>query len=227
MYKRIILLLSLLIGLGTKTLAQNDPALAAMILVYTEVAEKQLKKQEAAMTLMTTGHIWTRDEVQKTYRLQEEFNDYLDSFRSVLSYAAQIYGFYHEVGKLTDNMESLTQQLRKSPENAVAVALSSRRNQIYRDLIMDGVGIVNDVRMVCLSDNKMTEGERMQLVFAIRPKLSAMNRRLQRLTKAVKYTSMGDVWLEIQGGARPPADKERITKSAMDRWKHIGRTVRP
>ncbi len=36
---------------------------------------------------------------------------------------------------------------------------------------MNSVEIVNDIRMACLSDNKMTEKERMEIVFGIRPKL--------------------------------------------------------
>ena len=49
---------------------------------------------------------------------------------------------------------------------------------------MNSVEIVNDIRMACLSDNKMTEKERMEIVFGIRPKLKMMNKKLQRLTKA-------------------------------------------
>ena len=78
--------------------AQNDPTLAGMILMYTNKAEKELKNQEKVMLLQSTGHIWTKEEVEATTDLQREFNNYLDSFRSIVSYAAQIYGFYHEVG---------------------------------------------------------------------------------------------------------------------------------
>ena len=53
----------------------------------------------------------------------------------------------------------------------------------------------------------------MEIVFGIRPKLRSMNRTLQRLTKAVKYTTMGDIWREIDEGARPVADKYDIVKS--------------
>lgn len=65
-------------------------------------AEDQLKAQERAMLMQTTGHIWTREEVEGTTDIQRKFNDYLDSFRDIISYAAQIYGFYHEVGKLAE-----------------------------------------------------------------------------------------------------------------------------
>lgn len=45
------------------------------------------------MLMQTTGHLWTKEEVEATTNLQREFNNYLDSFRSIVSYAAQTYGF--------------------------------------------------------------------------------------------------------------------------------------
>lgn len=210
-----------------KIQAQNDPVLAGMILLYTDKAQKELKNQEKVMMLQTTGHIWTKEEVQATVDLQREFNKYLDSFRSIVCYAAQIYGFYHEISRLTDNMEDFTRQVSRSTTNALAVALSTERNRIYRELMLGSVEIVNDIRMACLAENKMTERERMEIVFGIRPKLKLMNTKLQRLTKAVKYTTMSDIWYEIDEGARPVADKRDIVEAAKRRWKQIGKNVRP
>ena len=48
----------------SKVRAQNDPVLAGMILLYTEKAEKELKNQEKVMLMQTTGHIWTKEEVE-------------------------------------------------------------------------------------------------------------------------------------------------------------------
>ena len=189
--------------------------------------EKELKNQEKVMLMQTTGHVWTKEEVEGTTDLQREFNNYLNSFRSIVCYAAQTYGFYHEISRLTDNLGDFSQQLARHPSNALAVALSSRRNKIYRELILGSVEIVNDIRTACLSDNKMTEKERMEVVFGIRPKLKLMNKKLQRLTIAVKYTTMGDIWREIDEGARPVADKYDIVKAAQRRWRQIGRNVRP
>ncbi|WP_281520674.1 hypothetical protein [Alistipes communis] len=226
--KRTILIVMLLTGICIgKIQAQNDPVLAGMILLYTDKAQKELKNQEKVMMLQTTGHIWTKEEVQATADLQREFNKYLDSFRSIVCYAAQIYGFYHEISRLTDNMEDFTRQVSRSTTNALAVALSTERNRIYRELMLGSVEIVNDIRMACLADNKMTERERMEIVFGIRPKLKLMNTKLQRLTKAVKYTTMSDIWYEIDEGARPVADKRDIVEAAKRRWKQIGKNVRP
>ena len=226
--KRTILIVMLLTGICIgKIQAQNDPVLAGMILLYTDKAQKELKNQEKVMMLQTTGHIWTKEEVQATADLQREFNKYLDSFRSIVCYTAQIYGFYHEISRLTDNMEDFTRQVSRSTTNALAVALSTERNRIYRELMLGSVEIVNDIRMACLAENKMTERERMEIVFGIRPKLKLMNTKLQRLTKAVKYTTMSDIWYEIDEGARPVADKRDIVEAAKRRWKQIGRNVRP
>ncbi len=226
--KRTILIVILLTGICIgKIQAQNDPVLAGMILLYTDKAQKELKNQEKIMMLQTTGHIWTKEEVQATADLQREFNKYLDSFRSIVCYAAQIYGFYHEISRLTANMEDFTRQVSRNTTNALAVALSSERNRIYRELMLGSVEIVNDIRMACLADNKMTERERMEIVFGIRPKLKQMNTKLQRLTKAVKYTTMSDIWYEIDEGARPVADKRDIVEAAKRRWKQIGKNVRP
>lgn len=224
--KRVILVMMLLLSINSIK-AQNDPVLAGMILLYTEKAEKTLKNQELAMMMQTTGHLWTKEEVEATADLQREFNTYLDSFRSILCYAAQIYGFYHEITLLSENMGGLIQQLEKNTTNALAVALSTNRNKIYREVILNSVEIVNDIRTVCLSKNKMTEQQRLEIVFNIRPKLQVMNKKLKRLTIAVKYTSMNDVWLEISEGTRPMADKTQIIEDAKRRWKQIGRNVRP
>ena len=226
--KRTIWICILLLCTGIpKVQAQNDPVLAGMILLYTEKAEKELKNQEKVMLMQTTGHLWTKEEVEVTTDLQREFNNYLNSFRSIVCYAAQIYGFYHEIARLTDNMGDFTKQLGRNTTNALAVALSTRRNRIYREMILNSVEIVNDIRTVCLSGNKMTERERMEIVFGIRPKLQTMNKTLQRLTKAVKYTTMGDIWREIDGGARPVTDKRGIVEAAKRRWRQNGKNVRP
>ena len=218
-------MLILTLSFSTKIFAQNDPALAGMIVLYTEKAEKELKKQETVMLLQTTGHVWMKEEVEGTTDLQREFNNYLTSFRGIVVYAAQIYGFYHEINNLVKNMDGFTRQLDNHAGNALAVALSTKRNKIYRELIMSSVDICNDIRQVCLRDNKMTEKERIEIVFNIRPKLKLMNHRLQRLTRAVKYTSMADIWAEIDEGSREKVDKQSIVNDCMNRWKRNGKKV--
>ena len=224
---RSLLMVLVLLGFTANTSAQIDPTLAGMIALYTDQAQSQLENQQKVMALQTTGHIWTKEEIQGTTDLQKEFNDYLDSFRSVLGYAAQIYGFYHEVNCLIGNLDEFSRILSSHPSNSLAVALSQKRGSIYSDVVLHSVEIVNDVRSACLSDHKMTEKERMEIVFAIRPKLKRLNKDIRRLSRAVKYTSLGDIWLDIEENAYSKAYKPGITEKAHRRWRQIGNTVRP
>ena len=57
----------------------------------------------------------------------------------------------------------------------------------------------------------------------MRMELKVMNKKLQRLTKAVKYTSMADIWAEIEEGSHDKADKKTIVKDCMNRWKRNGK----
>ena len=223
--RRIILSLFFVVGFTflQEATAQVDPTLAGLVYLSTEKAESELKAQERAMLLESTGHIWIKEEMQATYDIQKKFNDYLDSFRDVVCFAAQIYGFYHEIDYLVKNMNKLGEQLEAHPTNSLAVALTPRQNQIYRDILLTSLDICNDIRLVCLSSVKMTEKERIEIVFNIRPKLKKMNKSIARLTRAVKYTSLLDVWEEIDENAKDPADKGSIAQQAMRRWKRAGR----
>ena len=129
--------------------------------------------------------------------------------------------------KMISNLKNLADQIAKSPANAVAVALSANRNKVYRQVILQSIEIVNDIRMVCLSDVKMTEKERTEVFFGVRPKLKEMNKTLQRLVRAVKYTSLTDVWNEISGNQPDKADIDGISKESFQRWRTLGKTVRP
>ena len=204
-----------------------DQTLAAMIVLYTEKAENSLRTEQEAMLLESSGHIWVKSEVEGVRKLDEEFNEYLDTFHGIIVYAAQIYGFYHEIDRLAENTGKLADRIAQSPGNALAVALSANRNKVYREVILQSVEIVNDIRIVCLSDVKMTEKERTEIVFGVRPKLKGMNKKLERLIRAVKYTTLTDVWNEVSGQQPDKADIEGISTEAFRRWKTMGKTVRP
>lgn len=200
-----------------------DVGFAPIIAGFMYSAEKQQKAQLGIMGLQTTGHVWLKEEVDGVVNLHKEFNEYLDSFNEVLTFLAQCYGVYYEIDKLTSNFTDLTSVIAKSPSNLVAVALHSNRSKINRDLVMISVDIVDEIRKVCLSKSKLTEKERLELIFAIRPKLKKFNKQLRLLIKAVKYTSLADVWAEITLSARPPANKKEIAKQCYERWQRNAR----
>lgn len=196
-----------------------DPILPGMIVGYTLKAKAQYNAMLDAMGLETTGHVWTEAEVSGTNEFHEKFNEYLNSFNNVICFAAQIYGFYHEIDRLQSNFGSLSSQIADSPSNLLAIALHTNRNKLYIEIVQAATGIVDDIKQVCGKKTKMTEKERWELVFQIRPKLKALNKKLSLLIKAVKYTTLGDVWRQIKHVAHEKKTFETITEECLDNWK--------
>lgn len=210
-----------------ESFAQMDPTLTAMILEYTQKAKSQYNTQLETMAVETEGHVWLKQEVEETKNFQKQFDNYISTFRGIISYAAQIYGFYYEINHLSENMGKLSHQIGETPVNAIAVALHRNRNDIYVDIINKSIGIVNTIRQVCI-DTKMTEKQRIELVFSIRPQLQQMNHQLAMLTKLVRCTTMAQVWYGIEQRSLPHWDgKAGIIEECLGAWRVNGRSVKP
>lgn len=199
-----------------------DPVRAAMIDQYSKQAKKTLEAQNRAQALMTTGHLWMQTEIEQTTDFQREFSNYLDRFHDILGFAAEIYGIYYEITQISKNVSDLNDVVALHPANALAVAFHTRRNAVYRNIIINGVNIVMDIKTLCFDDSKMTEQEKNEMITNIRPKLRLMNKQLRALALAVKYTTFLDVWNEItdRASAYEGVDKRAIIERCMRDWKN-------
>jgi len=219
----LILAASLMVFRGSTAYAYGvDPVRAAMIDQYSKQAKKALEAQNRAQALMTTGHLWMQTEIEATTNFQREFNEYLDKFHDILGFAAEIYGIYYEVTQISKNVSELNSVVSSYPANALAVAFHTRRNVVYRNIIINGVSIVMDIKTLCFDSSKMTEQEKNEMITNIRPKLRAMNRQLRALGLAIRYTTFLDVWNEITDRARSygDIDKREIIERCMRDWKN-------
>lgn len=199
-----------------------DPVRAVMIDQYSKQAKKTLEAQNRAQALMTTGHLWMQTEIEQTTDFQREFSNYLDRFHDILGFAAEIYGIYYEITQISKNVSDLNDVVASHPANALAVAFHTRRNAVYRNIIINGVNIVMDIKTLCFDDSKMTEQEKNEMITNIRPKLRLMNKQLRALALAVKYTTFLDVWNEItdRASAYEGVDKRAIIERCMRDWKN-------
>lgn len=219
----LILAASLMVFRGSTAYAYGvDPVRAAMIDQYSKQAKKALEAQNRAQALMTTGHLWMQTEIEATTNFQREFNEYLDKFHDILGFAAEIYGIYYEVTQISKNVSELNSVVSSYPANALAVAFHTRRNVVYRNIIINGVSIVMDIKTLCFDSSKMTEQEKNEMITNIRPKLRVMNRQLRALGLAIRYTTFLDVWNEITDRARSygDIDKREIIERCMRDWKN-------
>lgn len=200
----------------------TDVGRAGLLIEWSKAAKKAIKAQNEVQALNTKGHIWLRDEVDKTTSFQREFNNYLDKFGDVLTMTAEVYGLYYEISKTVEHVNNLQKTLDDSPTNALAVAFSAKRNDVYKRIIANGVDIVMDIKTLFSSKAKQTEAEKMKLLMGLRPKLHAMNKTLTLLNLTIKYTTFGDVWREITGrqNSYTKRTKKDIALQCIQDWKY-------
>lgn len=227
-FRYFILFIIVLLSSAKPAFAGIDPGRVAAIELASDQAKKALKSQEKAQLLMTTGHAWIKEEVEATTDFQREFNDYLDKFHDVLSIAAEIYGIYYEVTQTSKNVKALGEVLSDSPSNALAVAFSTRRNVVYRNIVRTTLDVIMDIRKVCFEKSKMTEEEKNKVISSIRPKLRTINKQLRQLTLTLRYTSFLDVWNELMDRAYylNPATKHDVITRCRRQWWNNAKSVR-
>lgn len=227
-FRYFILFIIVLLSATKPAFAGIDPGRVAAIELASDQAKKTLKSQEKAQLLMTTGHAWIKEEVEATTNFQREFNEYLDKFHDVLSIAAEIYGIYYEVTQTSKNVKALGEVLSDSPSNALAVAFSTRRNVVYRNIVRTTLDVIMDIRKVCFEKSKMTEEEKNKVISSIRPKLRTINKQLRQLTLTLRYTSFLDVWNELMDRAYylNPATKHDIITRCRRQWWNNAKSVR-
>lgn len=227
-FRYFILFIIVLLSATKPAFAGIDPGRVAAIELASDQAKKTLKSQGKAQLLMTTGHAWIKEEVEATTNFQREFNEYLDKFHDVLYIAAEIYGIYYEVTQTSKNVKALGEVLSDSPSNALAVAFSTRRNVVYRNIVRTTLDVIMDIRKVCFEKSKMTEEEKNKVISSIRPKLRTINKQLRQLTLTLRYTSFLDVWNELMDRAYylNPATKHDIITRCRRQWWNNAKSVR-
>lgn len=223
-----VYLVTIMSIMSLTTYAGIDPGRVTAIELASTQAKKTIEAQEKAQLLMTTGHIWVKEEVEATTNFQKEFNNYLNKFHDVLSIAAEIYGIYHEVTQTSKCISDLGEVLADSPTNALAVAFSTHRNVVYRNLVRSSLDIIMDIRKVCFENSKMTEQEKNRILKSVRPKLRAVNKQLRQLTLTLRYTSFLDVWNELTERAYHlnPTTKHDIITRCRRFWWNNAKSVR-
>ena len=208
--------------------AQNGPdgIRAAMFATYAKQAKKALKAQDVLLGGNLTGHKYLKDEVEATTNFQRQFNDYLNSFDDILTVASDIYGIYMEVDEAMRNLKVVKEIVVRQPANVLAVAFSRSKNNIYTDVIENGLKLAADIEQILPlkkdqdRNAKITQYERLKVMDNIRLNLRTLNRKLRTLSRLIHYTTIMDSWYDLKGTGKEyqPRKMGSITKNCLKTW---------
>lgn len=227
----IIVLAGLISFLPLKVYAGEDVVRAGLFLDYAKKAKKALKSQDELMSLNLTGHKYVSEQTKKLTNFQREFDNYLSSFGDMLTLAASIYGIYYQVDQTLKNLKELKSVGVSCPANVLAVALSQKKNNIYEDVIDDGIQIAADVKLILPlgssrgKNPKLTEHQRIQVIANINNTLVKLNFKLRRMNRLIRYTSLLDSWYELRGTPRGTRSMKAIVADCKRGWINKARTA--
>ena len=225
LYSTIGILLLLLFPIKMRGGNGPDGVRATMFLTYAQQAKVTLIAQDAALNLNLTGHKFLGEEVEKITDFQRQFNNYLNSFGDILSIAAEIYGIYYEVNQALKNIDRLKNTSISCPANLVAVALSERKNNIYVDVIENGIQIV-PLSKDKDKNAKMTEKEGIECIGKIRKSLRALNYKMRKMNRLFSYTTLLDSWYELKGNPPKTRSMREIVTSCHKGWMRKATSVK-
>lgn len=216
--KRIILSLLLLFSVGT-TFAQYPDAAETGVITYGTVQQKKPLKRVNEINLLESGMLATHQELwHETYNIQKQFHNYLDSLKDIVIYAAQAYGIYKEINYTIQTMEDLEAAFADNPTGSLALALSPTKQSIYTDCTLEVGNLLKDLNTIFMGSKKLTEKDRIHMIFSIRPRIRAMNVRIGHLVKAIRYSSLSDLYIELHMMQPVRKSKQEIATACQLRW---------
>lgn len=209
-----------------------DPVRAGLFLEYAQKAKKALKAQDEVMAMNMAQHIYHKEQVEAITNFQKQFNDYLSSFGDILSLAADIYGVYFEVDQAFKNLKELKSTVSSSPANLLAVAFSEKKNNIYVEVINNGIQVAADIRQLLplradpSKNPKMTEFERFKAIGNVRRSLRDMNYKIKRMNRIIRYTTIADSWYELRGTPKNTRSMKDIVSDCHKSWMRKAKIVK-
>lgn len=195
-----------------------DPIRAGLFVKYGNQQKKALKAQSALILSRGGSHEAYKIQVNKATKFYNEYYAYLDSLHDVLQIGMECFGMYCEIKSTIKHVKQLQQSIRDNPDHLIAVALMENRNLIYANVTTAATNIVADIRTLFLAKTKMTEKERIEILYQLRPKIRILNKQLTTLTMFVKYTNMSLVINQITGRITSPKSKKEIAEKCKKDW---------
>lgn len=196
---------------------------------YESNMRKIYNAQMAAQAAMLTENYYMEDTNSKIYNLQKDFNEYLSSFSNIITYAAEIYGLYLEIEDLGENITNVLKVVEENKQGLLAAAFNRNKTGIFTNVIVTTADLAMDIKRIIDKDVKMSEFKRHEICHNIRVKMRKVNRSLNKLTTAIRYSSFLELWHSITGhrdryGIR---SKREIARECIENWqtKVAGRFV--
>lgn len=157
-------------------------------------------------------------EFNQIHKWEKKYNGYLKSVNGFASSLKAATHLYNDGVRIFITLGKLRTAIRSNPQGIVA---TMSMNNLYLETATELVSVynlLNDAVAKGGSENMITGADRSKTLWALNDKLSAFQKKLNKLYLSIKYYTMTDVWNNITAGMLD-RDNGTIAREAMRRWR--------
>jgi len=209
--------------------------------------EKQINGQTKTAMLQNT----MAAEFNQIHKWEKKYNSYLKSENGYASSLKACTHLYDDGVKIFITLAKLKTAIKGNPQGIVASMSMNRRtsesnaeshssiaereggrallNNLYIETATELVSVfnlLNDAVANGGTENMLTGADRSKTLWALNDKLSAFQKKLNKLYLSIRYYTMSDVWNGVTAGMIDRSNGE-IATQALGRWRRAAKVSTP
>lgn len=199
-------------------IAASNPLEYMALAEGNELINDQIDKQISAQRQTAIMQNTIAAEFNQIRKWEKKYNGYLKSVNGYASSLKAATHLYNDGVRIFITLAKLRKAIKDNPQGIVA---TMSMNNLYLETATELVSVynlLNDAVAKGGSENMITGADRSKTLWALNDKLSAFQKKLNKLYLSIRYYTMTDVWNNITAGMID-RDNGTIARDAMRRWR--------
>lgn len=191
-----------------------------------EVINDQIEKQINGQTKTAMLQNSIAAEFNRIHKWEKQYNSYLKTASGYASSLKACTHLYNDGVRIFLTLGKLGKAIRNNPQGIVA---SMSMNNLYIETATELVSVfnlLNDAVAKGGTENMLTGTDRSKTLWALNDKLSAFQKKLNKLYLSIRYYTMSDVWNNVTAGMIDRSNGE-IATQALGRWRSAAKVSTP
>ena len=191
-----------------------------------EVINDQIEKQINGQTKTAMLQNSIAAEFNRIHKWEKQYNSYLKTASGYASSLKACTHLYNDGVRIFLTLGKLGNAIRNNPQGIIA---SISMNNLYIETATELVSVfnlLNDAVAKGGTENMLTGADRSKTLWALNDKLSAFQKKLNKLYLSIRYYTMSDVWNNVTAGMIDRSNGE-IATQALGRWQRAAKVSTP
>ena len=221
----IVLIISFAIATANAQYVQTNPLEWLALAEGNDAINEQIDKEVKGQTQIALLQNSIAGEFTKIHEWEQKYSDYLTTASGYASTLKAATTLYEDGVRIFITLGKLRKAVADNPQGIFA---SISMNNLYIETATELVSVYTLLRSAVATGgtvNMLNGAERSQIMWQLTDKLTAFNKKLNRLYLSISYYTMTDVWRSATAGMLN-RDNADAANEALRHWKRVAKTVK-